>query len=274
MTTRPQRSLSWGSAGGRQAGSSGCERHGSYGSCPGPQARRGSRAATVAPARDSDAAARQRTSLPLHAARHRRGCPSSGRHCAASAAPSTSGCPRTASRTPRRHFSTTMGPTRTTTRGRTLTQAGKRRGQGRRHLGAGAVARARKRRDAGTECGNQNLRHRRCARPCGKTSQTHAPRRRAPPRNCARRAGRAGRCSNAARFWQRPELDFGATKDELATFDNDGQLMSIKDHCAVPPPEPRKPIIEPPTDVEALRRDYDARFSGLHAYGPTGRDAA
>ena len=46
--------------------------------------------------------------------------------------------------------------------------------------------------------------------------------------------------------------------------------MSIKDHCAVPPPEPRKPMIEPPTDVEALRRDYDARFSGLHAYGPTG----
>jgi cytidine deaminase len=69
---------------------------------------------------------------------------------------------------------------------------------------------------------------------------------------------------------QRPELDFGPTKDELAGFDNDGQLMSIKDHCAVPPPEPRKPIIEPPTDVEALRRDYDARFSGLHAYGPTG----
>ena len=67
-----------------------------------------------------------------------------------------------------------------------------------------------------------------------------------------------------------PELDFGASKDELANFDNDGQLMSIKDHCAVPPPEPRKPIIEPPTDVEALRRDYDARFSGLHAYGPTG----
>ena len=69
---------------------------------------------------------------------------------------------------------------------------------------------------------------------------------------------------------QRPELDFGASKDELASFDNDGQLMHIKDHSAVPPPEPRKPIIEPPTDVEALRRDYDARFSGLHAYGPTG----
>ena len=69
---------------------------------------------------------------------------------------------------------------------------------------------------------------------------------------------------------KRPELDFGPTKDELASFDNDGQLMSIKDHCAVPPPEPRKPMIEPPTDVEALRRDYDARFSGLHAYGPSG----
>ena len=67
-----------------------------------------------------------------------------------------------------------------------------------------------------------------------------------------------------------PELDFGPTKDELSNFDNDGQLMSIKDHCAVPPPEPRVPVIEPPTDVEALRRDYDARFSGLHAYGPTG----
>ena len=51
---------------------------------------------------------------------------------------------------------------------------------------------------------------------------------------------------------QRPELDFGPTKDELAGFDNDGQLMSIKDHCAVPPPEPRKPIIEPPTDVAAF----------------------
>jgi cytidine deaminase len=69
---------------------------------------------------------------------------------------------------------------------------------------------------------------------------------------------------------KRPELDFGATKNELASFDNDGQLMSIKDHCAAPPPEPRVPVIEPPSDVEALRRDYDARFSGLHAYGPTG----
>ena len=59
---------------------------------------------------------------------------------------------------------------------------------------------------------------------------------------------------------QEPELDFGASKDELSNFDNDGQLMSIKDHCAVPPPEPRAPVIEPPSDVEALRRDYDARL--------------
>ena len=63
-----------------------------------------------------------------------------------------------------------------------------------------------------------------------------------------------------------PELDFGPTKDELSNFDNDGQLMSIKDHCAVPPPEPRAPVIEPPTDVEALRRDYDAVLRG-HAMG-------
>ena len=69
---------------------------------------------------------------------------------------------------------------------------------------------------------------------------------------------------------QAPDLDFAAAKDELAAFDNDGQLMSVKDHCATQPPEPRALKLDPPTDVASLRRDYDARFSGLHAYGPGG----
>ena len=139
----------------------------------------------------------------------------------------------------------------------------RRRGQGRRHPRAGALARARKRRYAGTEQVDAAQDHEENANAARRDDEPHLE----AAHDALEEPDHAAAVEINGRT---PELDFGATKDELANFDNDGQLMSIKDHCAVPPPEPRKPIIEPPTDVEALRRDYDARFSGLHAYGPTG----
>jgi cytidine deaminase len=152
-----------------------------------------------------------------------------------------------------------MGPTRTTTRGQTLTR-------GVEDKAADILALARSlvhENDATLGRSKSTLR-----KSMRKTQTTRAAT--TSPSSKLRTTRWKSRTMQKLANGRTPELDFGPTKDELSNFDNDGQLMSIKDHCAVPPPEPRVPVIEPPSDVEALRRDYDARFSGLHAYGPTG----